>query len=284
MTTLWSGKMKSQSVKACYLLAAVSLTFLTVSCSRGNEALELVKKSALELVKKSPYQPGSENTQTVAEWAQAQAAEGTNKNVEYKWVVEYKQKYQTYVVSYVDIDERGWFWEADLKKNTVRSITDSWLMKRKYEVSPMRHDGKFLLENVSHERVDLKDNSHPPGIAYALQAEIKNNSDHRITSARVSAKLVVIYGESKVIDQNGDDALLSGRISTENPWKPGESRKISIETIPYDKVYRDYAPEDAFCYVFVIVSDPIGFEYSGAIAQRNVKDMLIHLKELSPDR
>ena len=171
------------------LCAVIIITL--AGCDRTKEAIELVKKAKLS---------GSE--QTIEEQVQKYIDEGAQKNIQYKWVAEEKAELKTWLVSFVDtVDERGYFWEADLNSKIVKSISDNWLLKKKYGITPRRWDGSFAVENVKDETVKISRGYLNQGIVYSISGEIKNNTDKTITTANAFPYVIVIYSEQKVIEK-----------------------------------------------------------------------------------
>ena len=248
----------------CFFLSILSF----IGCSRNDEAIELVKKAKVV---------GS--TKTNEEEVQIQIEEGAKKNVKYKWTAKENERYGTYVVSFVDTkDERGFFWECDFKTKTVKKITGNWLLEKRYGITPLMLDYQFTLENVTSESVSLSKDYFNDGIVYRINGEIKNNTNKTISKAKFFGILVVIYTEQKIIEKR--EKYYNTKldiINTYKPWKPGESRKFYLETQAIDSIYKDYVPLDAFCFLFLNLEDPLGYEYSGAFEERDLAEQFKHL-------
>src|SRR5262249_6366639 len=147
------------------------------------------------------------------------------------------------------VDERGYFWEADLNTKVVKLISDNWLLKKKYGITPLRQDSLFGLADTKTEEVRVLKNILANGIVYHLEANIKNNSDKTITKATIQANLVVIYSEQKILEKGANVYLSSfDGPTTDVPWKPGELRHFVVFTDPIETIYKEYKPTDAFCF------------------------------------
>jgi hypothetical protein len=252
-----------------FLLFWAFVFCLLMGCDYSKKAIELVQNNK-----------DAGQSSTNSEIVQNYIEEGAKKNIQYKWVAAKNEQYNTWIVSFVDtIYERGYFWEADLQSNMVKSISNNWLLKKKYGITPLRDDQKFTLENIESEEVVIVKKTYlNDGIAYKIKGKIRNNTDKTITQSSVGAILVVIYTEQKIFElgQNYNSSFSSP--STKDPWKPNETRDFDIITNTIDEIYKDYTPEDAFCFLYISAEDPLGYEYSGAFIERNLKKYFSELK------
>jgi hypothetical protein len=184
--------------------------------------------------------------------------------------------HNTYVVSYVGKgDGRGYFWEVDKNIQNVSSISSDWLLKKKYSITPLNNTREFVIDEVKSEEIfTLHRRYGQEGLSYKFVGSIKNNSGKNITSCSADVTLVVIYSDKKVIEQRKDLTEFKFQSpSTRDPWKAGESRNITVVTEPYDLIYLDYEPIEAFCFIYLTAEDPLGYNYDGAFVERNLKEL-----------
>jgi hypothetical protein len=216
-----------------------------------------------------------ETGETYGDFAQEIIDKGAKKLISYKWNVEEKPEFDTYLVSLVDvIEERGYFWEVNLSTNIVRYISDNWLLKIQYGLTSLRHDNKFYIIEIKDEEIILSQNNNyntnsDNGIVYKITAIIRNNSGKNITSCNFGANLIVAYSEQKIIEESANRISFS-RPSVSEPWLPNRTKEVTIYTKPYDSIYKNYNPIVAFCYITVRAEDPLGYNYSGAFVERDI--------------
>jgi len=249
-------------MKKSFVLYSILAAFvLLMGCDYSKKAIELVKNTK-----------ESGQILTNSEQMQKEIDEGAKKNIQYKWVANKHEQYNTWIVSFVDtVYERGYFWEADLNNNIVKSINDNWLLKKKYGITPLRKDRNFTIEEIETEEVVLQNTRLNNGVVYRIKGKIKNNTDKNITKCYLGATLVVIYTEQKILEQKENNDSNFARPSTSNPWKPNETKDFLIVTEAIDQIYKEYKPEDAFCFILISAEDPLGYEYSGAFEERSLK-------------
>jgi len=216
-----------------------------------------------------------ETRETYGDFAQRMIYEGAKKLISYKWNVEEKPEFGTYMVSLVDVIEgRGYFWEVNLSTNIVRYISDNWLLKIQYGLTPLRRDNKFSIVEIKEEEIILFQNNNyntnsDNGIVYKITAIIRNNTGKNITSCNFGANLIVAYSEQKIIEEPANRISFS-RLSVSEPWLPNRTKEVTIYTKPYDSIYKNYNPIIAFCYITVRAEDPLGYNYSGAFVERDI--------------
>ncbi|MDR0551810.1 MAG: hypothetical protein LBG72_07305 [Spirochaetaceae bacterium] len=270
----FDGQIKILSEKIEELETELQLLRYEISIKqieRSDEDIINMVKNTIDAKTGKPY---SNTIQTTIE-------EGAKKNTQYKWSIDYKPEHGIYMASFVDtVEERGKFWEVDLNNKTVRSITDNWILKLKYGITPLRDDKLFTLSSIDEEEVYTNEyngyrysyySSYTnEGIVYKISGYIKNNTGKSITSGKLGANLVVVYSDQKVIEEKDYEVNFS-KPSTSDPWFPNRTREFTITTKPYDIIYKDYNPVRAVCFLTLEAEDLLGFEYSGAFVQRDVK-------------
>jgi hypothetical protein len=138
----------------------------------------------------------------------------------------------------------------------------------------MRHDNAFSIVNVESEEVTANYNSYyyssyDSGIVYKIVASVRNNTNKNITSCSIGADLVVIYSEQKIIEKRANRVSFS-KPSVSDPWLPNRIKEFTIYTEPYEYMYKNYEPLIAKCYITIKAEDPLGHEYSGAFAERDI--------------
>jgi hypothetical protein len=255
-------------------LSDMSDELLELKNKRFLEEKENQKNKIIEMVKATI---DSETGKTYGAAVQKTIEDGNKKNMQYKWNVDYVSEFDTYRVSFVDtVEERGKFWEVDLAKNTVRSITSSWQLRRKYGLTPLKMDNMFPVEEIEKEELFVHNDYYNAGIVYRVTFKVKNNSGKDIADCTFYSQLVVDYSEQKTIEAESNTVSYS-TISVKNPWISGRSKTVTLETKPYDITLRNYNPIDAFVYIYIVATDPLGFEYSGAIKEQNVKKLFENL-------
>ena len=256
------------------LLVKLKITVLAIlipailslgGCLRSDEAIDLVKSKEMssELHKGQAigtYYPSLHSKEDKHEWKSKKITENIH------------------VVSYTNLSGSGWFWEANFETRSVVFINDNVILGEKYGISDMKYDNQFTLESVVSEEVNVDEPGYyEPGIRYTIIAKIKNNSGHRITSAEVSAEFAVAYSEKKyvLLRAKGEDL----GISTINPWKKDEIRKVKLQMPAYESALRNYDPTKAIVILSMYASDPVGYEYRGAFLKRDILPLFSKIKE-----
>ncbi|MDR2922417.1 MAG: hypothetical protein LBU85_03620 [Treponema sp.] len=229
---------------------------------------------AIEMVKNTR---NPDTGKTYGEEAQSDIAKGAKKNINYKWVAKKDEQFGTYLVSFVDsIEERGKFWDVNFSTDIVRSVSDNWQLSTLYGLTSLRNDKSFTIVEIISEEVTATQNRYnfndESGIVYKIVATVRNNTNKDITSCSFGANLVVIYNDQKIIERNANRVFFS-RASVSDPWRSNRSKEITIYTKSYDYFYKNYNPSKAVCYISIYAEDPLGYEYNGAFAERNIKKL-----------
>ena len=250
--------------------------------SELRKTIEQAQQKRLQVIEMVKNTRDSDTGKTYGDIVQSIISDGAKRFIEYKWDVSEKPEYDTYLVSFVDTDEeRGSFWEVNLSTNIVRYVSDNWQLKIQYGLTPLRHNNIFSIVEVISEEIIANQSSYysntENGIIYKIVASVKNNTDKNITSCSFGADLVVIYSEQKIIEERANRVSFS-RPSVSEPWKPNRVKEITIYTKPYDYIYKNYDPLIAFCYITLSAKDPLGYEYSGAFAERNITKLFEKLQ------
>jgi len=250
------------------ILFSIFICITLINCDNSKKAIELVQNS-------KDYGQNLTNLEKM----QKEIEEGAKKNIQYIWEAKLDEKNNTWIVSFVDtIQKSGFFWEADLKNNIVKLINSNWLLKKKYNLTPLRGDRLFTLQDIEIEEVIFQNTRSNNGIVYRIKGKIKNNTEKIITNCQISANLIVIYSEQKIFDQYEHSDSKFIQPTNKDPWKPGETKDFYIITTAIDEIYKDYTPEDAFCFIYIYAEDPLGFEYKNAFVERQLKKHFSELK------
>ena len=166
-------------------------------------------------------------------------------------------------------------------------MNDNDYLSIKYGLSRLDPNAPFEVSNVRLNSISVEtqkpsyDNiyaaifgprkSNKRVVVYNFKAGVKNTTDKFISDLDVKGELKLIFKEKTIVGTSGSSSLNSS-ISRANPWKPGQTKTISIKTDDIEKIYLNYKPEYTIFSVNLQAKDPIGFDYDRSVYEDDISE------------
>jgi len=281
-------------------LTVLIISLVVYSCSRGTEAIELVRKSkqtpqnaALEKAKASMgggisgsltelFGRAMLKDQTVEEWTNELSQSENYKNRALKWEAKKAGK-GIYLVAFgtKDVGEVkgiwGFYWEANLETKTVRYVNDDKGLSLKYGMDNLRKDAPFVTAPFREAKISIARHRNKftkaweeDGIVCSIDLDLLNDTSKSLNKAYVNMSFYLVFPGDKTVEVK-EKGPLHRVVSSSHPWRPGEALRIHGESKPIDLVYRDYMPNLAIVDVIVTASDPLDFSFEGAVDRHQME-------------
>lgn len=217
-------------------------------------------------------------------------------NQQYEWKARETEEGNIYLVSLVKKGTNsGWRWQTNYRTKEVAYVNNNRFLCEKYGLFRKDTNGKFTIDNISTNKLYIPDKENDKNISnnvspkdpfalfrnnkrknyipkeyinYSLKGSVKNNTNKTITNASLQANLYIVFNIEKTITIKNYGGL-SDKITSNTPWKPGETRLFSFSA-NIDKIYENYKPEFTINDIQLSAEDPVGFSYNEIIEELDV--------------
>ena len=254
------------------------LFFLLISCGQNkNESKEAETESkSIELCKTSTIKfkniietqmlsmQGLNENSTWLDYANKYAKNRSKETL--KWSSNPTKESDIFLVHFKATNDEGLSWEVNLKTETVLLINDDEYLKRKYKFTRLDKEKRFTIDKIYEESYNIQGEK----LIYKLKADIRNNSNKYITSAKLRPQVIFISEGNVTSDAKFTFSFFNQDVSTKNPWGPNETRTLDIKTGGLDKILLKYKPEFVNLELELIASDPSGFMFDFNIYEKDL--------------
>jgi len=141
----------------------------------------------------------------------------------------------------------------------------------------------FSLINITKDTLQLArypfSNGNNKGIIYIISGSIKNNTEKTFTKIQISGGIQLFFDKKQISSTlslfdcyiNKEQIMDWELYNFDNLWKPGEVKNISFTTIPIDKIYLNYTPNNSIFLLTIRAEDPVGYVTHEVLYQRDLK-------------